>query len=266
MRKDRRPHGREARWRDEERRTPSDAWFIAGINGVIECLRSPAVRVRKLWIGRHRLPAELETEIQRAGISPQRAEEEETSHGRLIQGVAALVAPPNEPDLDELLARLVEAGERPLLVALDQVEDPMNLGQILRTCDGAGVHAVLLPRHRSAHMTQTVAQVSQGAFAWVPVCEVANLRNSLDQLKKAGLWIIGCEGGPGSSAWHACDLADAAVLVLGAEGRGLRELTRKSCETLAYLPMKGRLASLNVGAAAAAFLYEAVRQRTPRQT
>ena len=193
MKKVRRPQGRETRWREADRSPAGGAWFIAGINGVTECLSSPAVSVKSIWVDR-RLPVTLDREIRLSKISVQSSEGGETPHGHLVQGVAALVMPPSQPDLDDLLAAAEKRGETPLLVALDQVEDPMNLGQILRTCEGAGVTAVLLPKHRSAHMTQTVAQVSQGAFAWVPVCEVGNLRNTLDRLKQAGFvgyWLPG---------------------------------------------------------------------------
>jgi len=110
-------------------------------------------------------------------------------------------------------------------------------------------------------VNQTVAQVSQGAFAWVPVLSVTNLRQALECLKSAGIWVFGCRGGEGSAPWHRTDLNLPLALVLGSEGRGLRRLTIDTCDALLGLPMAGHLDSLNVSASAAAFLFEAVRQR-----
>ncbi len=256
------PRSRAKRWRRPGPESAADGrWLIAGWNGVRECLASPAVELIRLWVDGRRVSS-----AQRALLAPHGSLIEElvngeTPYGEAAQGVAALVRPPRWPDVDALLDRAVDAGRAPLLVALDQVEDPMNLGQILRTCEGAGVDAVLTPGRRAAHLNQTAAQVSQGAFAWAPALEVGNLSHALKRLKTRGLWVVGCDAGPGSQSWDRCHLREPAVLVFGAEGRGLRALTRKTCDVLARLPMRGRLESLNVGASVAAFVYEAVRQR-----
>lgn len=239
-------------------------WFISGLNGVRECLRSPRVTVLRVWghakklrgddLALFRPYGDRFTELQG-----------DTPFGPAIQGVAALVRPVEEAELDTVLDDNHQAGKTPLLVALDQVEDPMNLGQILRTCEGAGVSAVLLPRHRSAHLTQTVAQISQGAFAWLPVVSINNLRQTVDELKNAGFWIYGCDAGEGSKPWHQADMTSPTMLVMGAEGKGLRRLTRESCDGLLHLPMAGYMESLNVGAACSAFVFEAIRQRTSQE-
>lgn len=251
---------RSARWSGDYRSPREGEFYIAGQNGVREVLRSPHVKVRRLYLGS---PAALEQLGLRVDpeVPIEKVKEKDTPYGPLTQGVAALVQEPQWPEPEELLEQIRSQGRVPLLVALDQVEDPMNLGQILRTCEGAGVDGILVLRHRSTHLNQTVAQVSQGAFAWLPVIEVVNLRQTLDLLKHLGLWVVGCEGSPEAQPWHACRLSDPLVLVFGAEGSGLRTLTRKTCDVLASLPMQGHIGSLNVGAAVSAFVYETARQR-----
>ncbi len=261
MKKNKYSRSRSSRWEHTSPQPPAGQWFITGMNGVLECLRSPHVQIKAIWVERSVITPELWKLMAPLNSLIRELKNRDTSYGEAVQGIAALVTQPEAPDVDVLLDGLSESGRSPLLVALDQVEDPMNLGQILRTCDGAGVDALLVLKHRSVHMNRTAAQVSQGAFAWVPVIEVVNLRQALESFKKRGIWVIGCEAGPKSKPWHQCDLTDGVVLIFGAEGKGLRDLTRKTCDHLARLPMNGRLDSLNVSAATAAFLYEAARQR-----
>lgn len=258
----RKPKGSRAdRWAGAGRAPAPGEWFIAGINGVREALRSPRVKVRHVYVEPRAMPEDMRTLLRHFTGPIEELKDRETPYGPSAQGIAALVGEPRQEDIEDVLDGLDQAGRVPLLVALDQVEDPMNLGQILRTCEGAGVHGVMLLKHRSIHLNQTVAQVSQGAFAWMPVFEVTNLRQTLDGLKERGLWVVGCEAGDEARPWSACNLTAPTVLVFGAEGKGLRELTRKTCDTLGCLPMSGRMESLNVGAAVSAFVYEAVRQR-----
>jgi len=262
MKKRKAPQSRASRWENAPQSANDGSLYISGINGVRECLSSPSVKLKKIWAHPSKITPELWTLLGPHKPIMEEARGRETPFGPIDQGLAALVSPPQWPDLDRLLDSIFEEGRKPLLVALDQVEDPMNLGQILRTCEGAGVDALLAPRHRSAKMNQTVAQVSQGAFAWVPFLEIGNLRQTLDNLKQRGLWIVGCESGPKSKLWSQHDYTESVCMVLGAEGAGLRDLSRKTCDFLARLPMNGHLDSLNVGAAASALLFEAVRQRT----
>ncbi|CAM2010926.1 23S rRNA (guanosine(2251)-2'-O)-methyltransferase RlmB [Acanthopleuribacter pedis] len=235
--------------------------YITGWNGVRECLASDKVKVHQVWLDPRKMNETDWKGIRQYGRQIEETGAKETPYGPLTQGIAALVKLPEAPDLDELLDDLVERGETPLLVVLDQVEDPMNLGQILRTCEGAGVHGLVVAKHRAIHLNQTVAQVSQGAFAWVPLIEAGNLRQTIDHLKQRGVWTVGTAVDPRAKPWHAVDMRDPLALVMGAEGKGLRRLTQESCDHLVYLPMAGRLDSLNVGAATAAVVFEAVRQR-----
>lgn len=176
------------------------------------------------------------------------------------QGVVAHAAPLPEADLDDLV-RPGSDGTKPFLVAVDGVTDPGNLGALLRSAECAGVTGVLLPRHRAVHVTATVTKAAAGAIEHVPMALVGGLPATLERLKKAGLWIVGLDGS-GSTPLHELPFAnDPVVLVLGAEGTGLSRLVRERCDVLAAIPLRGRLGSLNVAAAAAIATYEVARHR-----
>jgi len=175
------------------------------------------------------------------------------------QGVAADITPLPPWTEDELLAALQKVSA-PLLLALDGVQDPHNLGACLRSADACGALAVIVPRDRAAQVTPTVRKVAVGAAETTPVVAVTNLVRTLKLLKQAGLWIVGADVAGEKSA-HQVDLTGPVVLVLGAEGTGLRHLTRQTCDFLVRLPQLGAVESLNVSVAAGMLLYEAVRQR-----
>ena len=175
------------------------------------------------------------------------------------QGVAADVTPLAPWTEDQLLAALQDA-RSPLLLALDGVQDPHNLGACLRTADACGALAVIVPRDRAAQLTPAVRKVAVGAAETTPVVAVTNLVRTLKLLKDAGLWVVGADAAAQKSA-AALDLRGPVVLVLGAEGTGLRHLTRQHCDFLARLPQLGAVESLNVSVAAGMLLYEALRQR-----
>jgi 23S rRNA (guanosine2251-2'-O)-methyltransferase len=176
------------------------------------------------------------------------------------QGVIAFAAALPEADLDELIRR--RPGRPPFLVAIDGVTDPGNLGAIVRNCDGAGVHGVLIPRHRAVHVTPTVAKAAAGAVEHVPIALVPGLPATLSRLRDAGIWIVGLDDAAERTLFDLGDLAREAVcLVLGAEGAGLSRLVRERCDLIVSIPMHGRVGSLNVSAAAALATYEVARHR-----
>jgi 23S rRNA (guanosine2251-2'-O)-methyltransferase len=178
------------------------------------------------------------------------------SHGH--QGVAARVEPlPQVHSLDELLESLTEPA---LLLVLDGVTDPHNLGACLRVADGAGVHAVIAPKDHAVGVNATVAKVASGAAETVPYFMVTNLARTLNELKERNIWCIGTSDDAPKTLYEV-DLKGPVALVLGAEGEGIRQLTRKTCDELVRLPMKGAVESLNVSVASGVCLYEAVRQR-----
>ncbi|GAA4000473.1 23S rRNA (guanosine(2251)-2'-O)-methyltransferase RlmB [Comamonas faecalis] len=182
------------------------------------------------------------------------------SHGH--QGVAARVQPvAQQHSLDALLEQLEADGvANPLLLVLDGVTDPHNLGACLRVADGAGAHAVIAPKDHAVGINATVAKVASGAAETVPYFMVTNLARTLGELKERGIWVIGTSGDAEQNLYQA-DLKGPVALVLGAEGPGMRQLTRKTCDALVSIPMQGAVESLNVSVASAVCLYEARRQR-----
>ncbi len=181
------------------------------------------------------------------------------SHGH--QGVAARVnAVEQARSLDDLLEQLDAAGIPPLLLVLDGVTDPHNLGACLRVADGAGAHAVIAPKDHAVGINATVAKVASGAAETMPYFMVTNLARTLNELKERNIWVIGTSGDADKTLYQM-DLKGPVALVLGAEGDGMRQLTRKTCDELVSLPMKGAVESLNVSVASGVCLYEALRQR-----
>jgi 23S rRNA (guanosine2251-2'-O)-methyltransferase len=176
------------------------------------------------------------------------------------QGVVADISPLAPWSEDDLLDAL-QTAKNPLLLALDGVQDPHNLGACLRTADACGALAVVVPRDRAAQLTATVRKVAVGAAETTPVVTVTNLVRTLKLLKEAGLWVVGADT-EGAKPAHEADLKGGTVLVLGAEGAGLRHLTKQTCDWMVRLPQLGTVESLNVSVAAGMLLYEAVRQRT----
>ena len=209
----------------------------------------PRARAIEELARRHQRP------VQRVDAHSLRQQLGDVAH----QGVAAEITPLPPWSEDELLAAL-QAVRAPLLLALDGVQDPHNLGACLRTADACGALAVIVPRDRAAQLTPTVRKVAAGAAETTPVVTVTNLARSLKLLKDAGLWIVGADAEAAKPA-RAVDLRGPIVLVLGAEGTGLRHLTRQNCDFLVSLPQRGAVESLNVSVAAAMLLYEALRQR-----
>lgn len=182
------------------------------------------------------------------------------------QGAVARVAQAEYAGLDELLSIPGTRGEPALFLALDQVQDPRNLGAILRTAEALGVvHGVIIPKHHAVGLTDAAARVAMGALEFVRVARESNLVGTLEVLKKKGVWIYGAVPSGGSAPW-AADLRGAVCLVLGGEGEGLRSLVARTCDELLTVPMAGHLGSLNVAAAAAVFCYEVLRQRAPKVT
>lgn len=185
---------------------------------------------------------------------------ERLAPGQNTQGVAAQITPRRVEGLSDLLARTLSAARQPFLIALDQIQDPHNLGALLRTADAAGVQGALVPARRSAPLSGVVAKASAGAISYLPVVEVPNLVRALEEVRSAGIWTIGLEAGGGESIFKT-DLTVPVTLVIGSEGMGLRRLTREHCDLLVTLPMLGKVESLNASVAGSIAMYETVRQR-----
>lgn len=233
---------------------------VFGIHPVLEALRArrvAVVRVADKGGGRHREILEL---AQSLGVPVHReaAERlESRARGRVHQGVVAELTEAHAYTLEDLVS---QAAGPPLIVVLDGIEDPHNLGAIMRTADAAGADGVVVQDRRSAARSGVAAKASAGAMAHVRLAEVVNIARALDELKALGVWTIGLAG-DAPIAYDQLDLKAPTALVLGAEGTGLRRLVRDKCDFLAAIPMAGRVGSLNVSVAAGVTLFEAVRQR-----
>ena len=176
------------------------------------------------------------------------------------QGIIAFAAAHDYSSVDEILAVAEERGEPPLIVVCDEISDPHNLGAIIRTAECAGAHGVIIPKRRNVGLTAVVGKTSAGALEYMKVARVANLSSTLESLKKKGLWVFGTAAS-GDRLLYDADLKGPAVIVIGSEGFGMSRLVEESCDFKVRIPMKGAINSLNASAAAAIFLYEAVRQR-----
>jgi 23S rRNA (guanosine2251-2'-O)-methyltransferase len=231
----------------------SGSELVYGRRAVREALRGRR-QVLEVWATDRALASEdwLAEAKPRKRADRELSERAET---RDHQGVLALVEPFRYADAYELAA-----AEKPLLAVLDRVTDPRNLGAVCRSAEGAGATGVVVPAHGSAVVTPAVARASAGAVEHLPVAVVTNLARYLEEVKGADLWIFGAAGEGGTSMWET-DLAGGAAIVLGAEGKGLRPLVRRTCDALVSIPLLGRIESLNVSVAAAVLLYEARRQR-----
>lgn len=242
---------------------------IFGINPVLEALKAGRP-VQRLLIAEHRkqdrdvlsilrLARDAGIEVRMVSRDALKREAPQATH----QGVVALAAARTYATLDDILGIPAKRGEAPFYLVLDGVEDPRNLGAILRTAETAGVHGVIIPERRAAGLTESVAKSAAGALEYVPVVKVVNIVNTLEELKKAGVWVIGAEAGTDTVYWSA-DFVRPAALVLGGEDRGVRRLVREKCDYLVSLPLKGQIPSLNVSVAAGILLYEVIRQRAAR--
>jgi 23S rRNA (guanosine2251-2'-O)-methyltransferase len=239
--------------------------IIYGINPVAEALRTG--RLRELRVSERSGPRvqPLIEEAGRRGVRVRVVPVDELARqarGGVHQGVVAEVQARGGATLDEL-ARIVEGAEPPLLVVLDGIEDPQNVGAILRSVDAAGGTGVIRQTRHAAPLDGAAAKASAGAVHHVPVADVVNIARAVEELKAAGVWTVGLDA-DAKVAYDAMDLTLPTAFVLGAEGTGMRRLVRERCDTLVSIPMRGHVDSLNVSAAAAVVLFEAVRQRRSR--
>ena len=239
---------------------------VYGLHAVKQIFTNDISRIIEIWVQQDRQDIVLSSLIQQAqqqGLRLQWVTKKtldkltQNSHhqGIVIRYKASQFA--QDLQLEDYIASLTTL---PFLLILDQVQDPHNLGACLRSADAAGVHAVITPKDRACSLTPTVCKVASGAADTVPLFQVTNLVNTLNWLKKQGIWLIGTAGESQQSLFDT-SLTGAIALILGAEGKGLRRLTRETCDSLIAIPMLGKVESLNVSVATGVCLYEALRQR-----
>jgi len=240
---------------------------IFGINAVAEALKARGRAFEWVGVAKERKDLRLQRLIQECRQTSipvrflPRVELDRMAGSGSHQGVVAVTSSKQYSDLDDVIA--AKRGEYSLVVVLDGVEDPHNLGAILRTADAAAADGAVIPERRAAGITGTVAKSSSGASEHLPVAKVTNIARSLEDLKAKGLWIVGLDE-RGKQRYDEVDYKMDCAVVLGAEGKGLHDLVARKCDFLVSIPMLGKVTSLNVSVAAGVVLYEIVRQRYPK--
>ena len=239
---------------------------LTGIHAVKEALEAQRP-IDRIAIAKGRQDTRVEENVQHASMQgvpvgfEDRGKLDRLANSKDHQGVVALAAARAAATLEDILANANSGkGQIGLIVLLDGVEDPHNLGAIIRTALAAGAHGVVIPERRAAGLTDTVARSSAGALAHLPVAKVTNLARTMEELKEAGYWLVGLDEG-GNKSYTEVDYTLPVGIVLGSEGQGLHELTRKRCDFVVSLPTTGPVKSLNVSVAAGVVLFEALRQR-----
>jgi 23S rRNA (guanosine2251-2'-O)-methyltransferase len=238
--------------------------YIYGINAVGEALKAQGRAFSWVGVAKERSDIRLKRLIEdcrKIGVPVRflvRTELDEMAGTGAHQGVVAVTSSKQYSDLDDVA--IAKRGEHSLIVVLDGVEDPHNLGAILRTADAAGADGVVIPERRAAGVTGTVTKVSAGASEHLPIARVTNIARTLEELKDRNIWTVGLDE-RGQQTYDSLDYKMDCAIVLGAEGKGLHDLVAKKCDFLVSIPMLGKVPSLNVSVAAGVVLYEIVRQR-----
>jgi len=244
----------------------NDMDIIIGRNPVLEALKSER-DINKIWIAEGSQRGAMQQIIQLAkqnGVLVQyvpKKKIDQMAEGN-HQGVIAQVAAYKYYEVTELFKRAAEKSEPPFFLILDELEDPHNLGSIMRTADAVGAHGIIIPKRRSVGLTATVAKASTGAIEHIPVARVTNLARTIEELKKQGVWIVGTDT-KGSDDYRSLDGTMPIALVIGSEGKGIGRLILEKCDFLVRLPMKGKVTSLNASVAASLLMYEVYRKRYP---
>ena len=238
--------------------------LIAGRNAVSEALRSQrSINKILLQEGAHGGSlGEIIALAKQKGVPVETVKAEKLdklAKGLRHQGVAALAAPIAFRTLEDVFARAAEKNEEPFILLLDELQDPQNVGALIRSADAAGVHGVLMPRRRSCPLNAVVAKISAGAVEYVPVVQIGNIAQTIEELKQRGCWVVGAD--MYGVDFYAANMSGPIVLVIGAEGRGLGRLVKQKCDDVVSIPMNGGVNSLNASAAGAVLMYEVVRQR-----
>lgn len=242
-----------------------DEEFVAGRNCVLEVLKSGRT-INKLLVtkgerhGSLREIVGLARDLSLVVQEVDQAKLDTITDGMRHQGVVAMVSPVPYAEVEDILAKARLLKEPPFIILLDELEDPHNVGAILRTADAAGAHGVLIPKRRGCPLSAAVAKTSAGAVEYVPVARVGNIAQTIERLKKDGLWVVGAAM-DGEKNYYQADLKGPILLVVGSEGRGLGRLIREACDFIVRIPMKGRITSLNASVACSLLLYEVMRQR-----
>lgn len=264
MQKDENRRYRQGKEKPEEEEGVSNE-LIVGRNAVMEALKSGR-SINKVLIAKGERQGSIKEVIALAKEKRLVIQEvefkklDEMTGGLRHQGVLAYAAPVDYVEIDDILEKAQSLSQPPFIVLLDELEDPHNLGAILRTADAAGVHGVLIPKRRNCQLSATVAKTSAGAVEYVPVARIGNITQTLKELKKLGLWVVGADM-DGDKDYYEADLTGPMVLVVGSEGKGIGRLVKEQCDFVVKIPMQGKINSLNASVAASILMYESLKQR-----
>ncbi len=240
--------------------------LISGRNPVIEALRAGTTPIEKVFLlagVKGEGIEKIKTLAKRNGIICTEVGKQkfrEFASDTLTQGVVAIVGIKEYVDIVDILSIAQKKNEAPCLLILDEIEDPHNLGALIRTAECAGIHGVVIPKHHAATVNQTVAKTSAGASEHLPVAKVVNIAQTIDELKKEGVWIVGTDDSA-DKAFTQVDFKVPVAIVIGNEGKGIRQLVREKCDFLVKIPLYGKIGSLNASVAGALVMYEMVKQR-----
>lgn len=238
--------------------------IIAGRNPVAESLKSGRA-IERLLVSKGEMSGTAKVIISMAkerGIPIKEVDYKKLDficQGANHQGIVAIAAVKEYVSVDDILCSAEDKGEDPFIIILDNIEDPHNLGAIIRTAECAGAHGVIIPKRRAAGLTYSVGKASAGAYEYMPVARVTNIPDVIDKLKEMGLWIYGAD--MNGETYCSCGLKGSAALVIGSEGKGLRKLVKEKCDVILSLPLLGKINSLNASVAAGILMYEFTRQR-----
>lgn len=238
---------------------------IEGRNAVLELLES-GKDINKIFITKGERHGSINKIIRIAKenkvilVEREKRQMEEMSQTQNYQGVIALVPPYEYCEVEDILQEAKQRGEEPFVLILDGIQDPHNLGSIIRTAETAGVHGIILPKRRAATVNSTVNKVSAGAVQHMKIARVTNISDTIEQLKKEGLWICGTDMNTNSN-YYEQDFTGSIGIVIGNEGSGISPKVKNNCDFLVKIPMKGKITSLNASVSAGIVMYEAIRQR-----
>src|SRR3954452_6371744 len=253
-------------WMKERRNNSMEQEYMVGKNPVIEALKSER-DINKILIAEGSQRGQMQPLIQLAKEAnvivqfvPKKKIDQISDENH--QGVLAYVAAYQYVEIDDLFAAAEKKNETPFFLLLDEIEDPHNLGSIMRTADATGVHGIIIPKRRAVGLTATVAKLSTGAIEHIPVVRVTNMARTIDELKERGIWIVGTDA-KGKEDYRQMDGKMPLGLVIGSEGKGMGRLVRDKCDFLIRLPMVGHVTSLNASVAGALLMYEVYRKRYP---
>ncbi len=238
---------------------------VEGRNAVIELLKSDRT-INKIMVARGERQGSINEILKLAKQSRiivtevDRNKLDTLSETKHHQGVIAFVAPIEYKDVDYILNVAKERGEEPFILIADEIEDPHNLGALIRSAEVAGCHGVIIPKRRAVAVTEVVSKVSVGATEYMPIARVNNINDTIRELKDKGIWIVGTDGSA-DTIYYKQDLTGPIAIVVGSEGRGMNKLTMKNCDFLVKIPMMGKITSLNASVSGGIVLFEALKQR-----